>query len=48
MYSNGQFKCTAASLMIDQIKKLAKMMKQVKIINLVIMRLRSVSGSLEN
>ena len=36
------YKCTAASLGTDKLKK---MMKQVKMIKLVIMRLRSLSGS---
>ena len=48
LYSNGQYKCTAASLGIDKMKKLVKMMKQVKMIKLVEMSLRSVSGSLGN
>ena len=48
LYSYGQYECTAASLGIDKMKKLVKMMKQEKMIKLVIMRLRSVSGSREN
>jgi hypothetical protein len=37
--------CKAASLGIDKLKKLVKMMKQVQMIKLVIMRLRSLLGS---
>ena len=41
------YKCsTDASLGIDKIKKLVKLMNQVKMIQLVRMSLRSVSGSL--
>jgi hypothetical protein len=48
------YKCTDASLVIAKMKKLAKLMNQVKLMNkvkmitLVIMSLRSVSGSLGN
>ena len=42
------YKCTDASLVIDKMKKLVKLMNQVKMIKLVIMSLRSVSGSLGN
>ena len=41
----------SASLGIDEMKKLVKMMKimiQVKMMKLLIMRMRSVSGSLDN
>ena len=48
LYSYGLYKCTATSLGINEMKKLANMIKQVKMIKLLIMRLRSVSGSLEN
>ena len=41
----GQYTCTAATLWIDKMKKLVKKMKQVKMINLLIMRL---FGSLEH
>ena len=39
---------TAATLGIHKTKKLVKMMKQLKMIKLLIMKLRSVFGSLEN
>ena len=42
------YRCTDASLVIDKMKKLVKLMNQVKMIKLVIMSLRSVSGSLGN
>ena len=48
VYSYGQYKCTAASLGIDKIKKLVKMMEQVKMIKFLVMSLRSVPGSLRN
>jgi hypothetical protein len=44
----GQYKCTAASLWIDKMKKLVKMMKEVTMIMLMIMRMGSLSGPLEN
>ena len=40
-----KYMCTAVSLGIDKMMILVKLMKQVKIIKLVIMRLRSVPGS---
>ena len=46
LYSYGQYKCTAASLGIDKMKKLVKMMNQMTMIKLV--SLRSMSGSLGN
>ena len=42
LYSYGQYKCTAVSLGIDKKKKLVKIMKQVKMIKLVIIRLRII------
>ena len=43
-----QYMCIAVSLGNDKIKKLVKMKKQVKMIQLMIMRFRSVTGSREN
>ena len=45
LYSSGLYKCTAASLVIDKMKKLVILMKMIK---LVIRSLWSVSGSLGN
>ena len=40
--------CTAASLGINKMKKLVYMMKQLRMIKLVMISLRSASGSLGN
>ena len=42
------YKCTDASLVTDKMKKLVKRMNQVKMMKLVILSFRSVSGSLGN
>ena len=48
LYNYPQYKCTAASIGIDKMLKLLKLMKQVTMIKLLIMRLISVSVPLEN